>query len=125
MEAKSIVTQPSNSLAANQYGGQNSSVLNSACSIANLIVLATIAVAIFAGIPHYKRRSLTAKPPPGMMCRRCEYFSDNHFVKCALHPTTVLTERASDCHDCQLKREAEWVKRIKNILPSIYNFFTK
>jgi hypothetical protein len=125
MEAKSIITQPSNSLAAHQRGSENISVLSTACSIANLIVLVTFAVAIYAGIPKQKRRSTTAKQLPGMMCRRCEYFNDNHYIKCALHPTTVMTEGANNCQDCQLKLEAEWVKKMKNILPSIYNFFTK
>ncbi len=125
MEAKSIVTQPSHLSATTQHGSGNSLMLDPIFAIANLIVLSTIAVTIYASIPSRKHRSSIVKPLQGMMCRRCVYFSDNHFVKCALHPLTVLTERAIECPDCQLKREAVWVKNLKNFLPNIYSFFTK
>jgi hypothetical protein len=35
-------------------------------------------------------------------CNRCRYFGQNPYLKCALHPTTVLTEQAVDCRDYAL-----------------------
>jgi hypothetical protein len=32
-------------------------------------------------------------------CHHCRYFGQNPYLKCALHPTTVLTEQAADCRD--------------------------
>jgi hypothetical protein len=32
-------------------------------------------------------------------CYHCCYFSQNPYLKCALHPTTVLTGQAIDCRD--------------------------
>ena len=32
-------------------------------------------------------------------CRNCEFFANNPQLKCAVHPSTVLTEQASNCSD--------------------------
>jgi hypothetical protein len=40
----------------------------------------------------FKRRNQFA-------CYHCHYFGQNPYLKCALHPTTVLTEQAADCRD--------------------------
>jgi tetrahydromethanopterin S-methyltransferase subunit F len=32
-------------------------------------------------------------------CRNCRYFSNNPYVRCAVHPSTVLTAKAIDCPD--------------------------
>lgn len=32
-------------------------------------------------------------------CYKCTYFSDNVYIKCAVHPETVLTSRAHHCPD--------------------------
>ena len=32
-------------------------------------------------------------------CKNCQFFSNNRLLKCAVHPTTVLTERALNCSD--------------------------
>jgi hypothetical protein len=32
-------------------------------------------------------------------CRNCQYFNSNYHLKCAVHPTDVLTERAIECRD--------------------------
>ncbi len=34
-----------------------------------------------------------------LVCYHCRYFGQNPYLKCALHPTTVLTEQATDCRD--------------------------
>ena len=32
-------------------------------------------------------------------CRKCRFFSNNPFLKCAVHPTIVLTKEANNCTD--------------------------
>ena len=32
-------------------------------------------------------------------CRKCRFFTNNHYLKCAVHPTIVLTKEASNCPD--------------------------
>lgn len=32
-------------------------------------------------------------------CRKCLFFSNNLYLKCAVHPTIVLTKEASNCRD--------------------------
>ena len=32
-------------------------------------------------------------------CKKCHFFLNNHYLKCAIHPSIVLTEQASNCPD--------------------------
>ncbi len=32
-------------------------------------------------------------------CRNCHFFSRNPYLKCALHPTIALSNKAKDCND--------------------------
>lgn len=32
-------------------------------------------------------------------CRKCQFFSNNFYLKCAVHPTIVLTKEADNCPD--------------------------
>ncbi len=32
-------------------------------------------------------------------CKTCRYFSNNHYVQCAVQPSIVLTEEAMNCSD--------------------------
>lgn len=32
-------------------------------------------------------------------CRNCRYFSSNHYLQCAVQPSVVLTEQATNCPD--------------------------
>ncbi|NJM89031.1 MAG: hypothetical protein HC847_19610 [Hydrococcus sp. RU_2_2] len=32
-------------------------------------------------------------------CEKCRFFNNNPYIKCALHPSTVLTAQAKDCTD--------------------------
>jgi hypothetical protein len=50
---------------------------------------------------RWKRRQQNAnfKTRNQFACYHCRYFGQNPYLKCALHPTTVLTEQAVDCRD--------------------------
>ncbi|HAZ49912.1 MAG TPA: hypothetical protein DDW76_37120 [Cyanobacteria bacterium UBA11369] len=39
------------------------------------------------------------KPSNQVPCKNCQYFSGNFYLKCAVHPNTVLTKEASNCAD--------------------------
>lgn len=39
------------------------------------------------------------KPSNQVPCKNCRYFSGNFYLKCAVHPHTVLTKEASNCAD--------------------------
>lgn len=32
-------------------------------------------------------------------CENCQFFNNNYFLKCAVHPTTALTKQALNCSD--------------------------
>ncbi len=32
-------------------------------------------------------------------CKKCRYFSGNHYLKCAVNPSDAMTERATNCAD--------------------------
>lgn len=32
-------------------------------------------------------------------CTKCRFFDNNHYLKCAVHPSTVLKKEAHDCWD--------------------------
>ncbi|OYD97369.1 hypothetical protein CDG76_00240 [Nostoc sp. 'Peltigera membranacea cyanobiont' 210A] len=32
-------------------------------------------------------------------CKKCQFFNNNYFLKCAVHPTTALTKEALNCSD--------------------------
>jgi hypothetical protein len=36
-------------------------------------------------------------------CKSCRFFSNNPYLKCALHPSIALTKEAKDCADYALK----------------------
>lgn len=36
-------------------------------------------------------------------CKNCQFFTDSPYLKCALHPSIVLTKQAIDCSDYWLQ----------------------
>ena len=32
-------------------------------------------------------------------CRNCRFFNNNHYLQCAVHPSTALTKQALNCSD--------------------------
>lgn len=37
-------------------------------------------------------------------CKNCRFFSNNHYLKCAVKPDIVLTEEAVNCHEYSPKK---------------------
>lgn len=101
MEAKSIVTLPSNPLPPSYGGIKTISVPDVGFLIAiSFLIVSAISVAIYAVLPKRAQpHSLSLKLPPKAPCQHCRYFSLNPYLKCTLHPSTVLTKQAIDCLD--------------------------
>jgi hypothetical protein len=45
-------------------------------------------------------------------CKNCQYFSNNHYLKCAVNPSIVLTEEAQDCSEYLPKKGVFFPKNI-------------
>lgn len=113
MEAKLIATQPSNSLPPNYRGIETLPALDAAfLMIISLVMFSGIAASIYAFIPKRRQHSFSFNPRSKVLCHRCRYFSSgNPYLKCALHPVTVLTEQAVDCTDYDPNSEAKRIKK--------------
>lgn len=59
-----------------------------------------IVVFIFSDIwPLARHKALTIKHLPEVPCRNCQFFTNNPYLKCAVHPSTALTDQALNCSD--------------------------
>ena len=59
-----------------------------------------IVVFIFSDIwPFARHKVLTIKHLPQVPCRNCQFFTNNPYLKGAVHPSTALTEQALNCSD--------------------------
>ena len=103
MISESIAIQPSNSLPPSQRIVEMDTAFQ---IVMGLMILSTIGLLIHTCIPKGRQHFSSFKPSPKTPCYRCRYFSDNSYLKCALHPVTALTEQAVDCRDyCSNSRE--------------------
>lgn len=46
-----------------------------------------------------KAEIVTSKLEEQVPCRKCRYFHNDHYLKCAVHPYTALTKQALNCSD--------------------------
>ncbi len=97
MDTKTITIQPSNSLAPSQRRIEN---LDAAFLIViSFMIFSTISTLIYAYIPKSRQHSVSFDKYHPVPCYRCQYFSNNTYLQCTVHPVTALTEQASDCRD--------------------------
>jgi hypothetical protein len=99
MEPKLIVIQLSNSIPLSQKAIELCPADIAFFGILKLALLSAITIPIYVFIVKRKRASSGFKPPPKVIYHRCQYFSDNSYLKCPLHPVTVLSEETIDCAD--------------------------
>jgi hypothetical protein len=45
------------------------------------------------------KTSLESKILQKVPCKKCQFFANNHYLKCAVKPDSVLTEKAIDCSE--------------------------
>lgn len=99
MEARSATTPPSNSLPLG-YQGETVSVLDVGFLIAvSVLIFSAIVTSIYARIPKTMQHSFSPRWRDKAPCRHCQYLNHNPYIKCALHPKAVLTDKAVDCQD--------------------------
>jgi hypothetical protein len=69
--------------------------------ISLLMVCSTIALvtATCNYLSKVIRPPIKASEADRLPCRSCQFFNSNYHLKCAVHPSDVLTERAIDCRD--------------------------
>lgn len=108
MAKASMSIQPSQSPNLDPNGDPPTSGLNPVLLLMiSLILSSTIALLMgtMAWAYHRKNRQNTPyfQPVHPSPCQRCQYFHANTSLKCAIHPSTVMTEASDDCRDYQPK----------------------
>ena len=63
------------------------------------VTIASLSIAVYKWLPKLTKPSFSRKPPTIVSCLSCRYFSPNPYIKCTLHPHSVLTNEAIDCQD--------------------------
>jgi hypothetical protein len=99
--------QPSNAPSLDPGGAPVSSGLDPVLLVMiSLIFSSTIALLMGTMTWAYRRKGrknaylqLTHPSP----CQRCQYFYPHTSLKCAIHPSNVMTEASDDCRDYQPK----------------------
>jgi hypothetical protein len=46
------------------------------------------------------------------ICKNCQFYSNNHYLKCAVQPSLVLTEAAQDCSEYSPKKSIFFPKNL-------------
>lgn len=62
-----------------------------------LFVFAALSI-LKAGLQKIAKKSECGSK---VACRKCYFFNNNYYLKCAVHPHRVLTKNAADCRDYQ------------------------
>jgi hypothetical protein len=72
-----------------------------AIPICSIIVIATISfiVSDIWKVARSGNRIVTINHFKQVPCRNCRFFTNNYYLKCAVHPHTALTKQAVDCPD--------------------------
>jgi hypothetical protein len=100
MREKSIVERSANNIT--QQGSDSiPAYYNLAWLVLMILVTISAVVAqVYAYLPKLRRRhSSNLDQRHQDNCHRCQYFHNNLYLKCTIHPGTVLTEESIDCKD--------------------------
>jgi hypothetical protein len=62
------------------------------------VILVTPVLFLFTtvGVIFYRFKQVK---PVSLPCKNCKYYDSNNYLKCAVNPAEVLTEKAKDCRD--------------------------
>jgi hypothetical protein len=61
----------------------------------------------------------------GIKCDRCQYLDCNPHLKCAIHPSIVLTHQATNCKDYQPSLKQGLFRKLPELIQSTKNFLLK
>ena len=69
--------------------------------LAGFIIIRAVFVLIIPAtrIKTNKKQVMTIGGRRRIPCKNCQYFLSNTYLKCAVHPTIVLTPKALNCSD--------------------------
>lgn len=108
MHPRSIETTPSNSFPLGYRGAETISASDTnSLVVSSILIILGAAALIYVRIPKTIQHSFSLRLYSKVPCHRCQYFGHNPYVKCALHPNTVLTDQAVDCRDYHSGSTAE------------------
>jgi hypothetical protein len=92
--------------------------------VSSTAILLAMAAAIAACISAKERQpAAKLQADSAVKCHSCKYFDRNLYLNCALHPSSVMTERAVDCLDYSPDRQTQRVKQWKKAIPVIGKIF--
>ena len=123
MEAKLIVIQPSNSLNPSQQRFESAATEPMFPIVSGITIITAIAVSTYAYISKQRQKLHKRASSSKAICHSCEYFNNNLYLNCALHPTTVLTESAVDCQDYCPNSKAKRTEELKKSLSFVNKIF--
>jgi hypothetical protein len=61
----------------------------------------------------------------GIKCDRCQYLDCNPHLKCAIHPSTVLTHQSVNCKDYQPSIEQGLFRKLPELIQATKNFLLR
>lgn len=65
------------------------------------LTIAGIFLLLTSPVWKQKKKIATTQSLSQIPCRNCQFFKENQYLKCAVHPTIVLTQQALNCRDYQ------------------------
>ena len=68
-------------------------------TLVTIVTIGSLSIAAYKWLPKLIKPSFSQKPLTIVPCLRCHYFNPNPYIKCTLHPNSVLTDEAIDCQD--------------------------
>lgn len=83
---------------ANSYDSSNANQKQFEPSLGDTVILVTpiLFVLTTVGVVFYRLKQVKTVTLP---CKNCQYYNSNNYLKCAVNPAEVLTEKAKDCRD--------------------------
>jgi hypothetical protein len=122
MEAKLIVIQPSNSPPLSQKRAEDGVIDPLFPIVSWMAIMTAIAISTYAFISKERQKS-RLRTTTKTICHSCEYFTENLYLNCALHPTTVLTAASVDCVDYCPNSKTKRTEQLKRSMPFVSKIF--
>ena len=126
MEAKITAIQISNSLPLSQRELETSPKLDAILPIFMIFgICAAIAISTTAYIFRGWQQEQIIKSKNSIICDGCKYYNNNHYLQCALRPTTVMTEQSINCEDYSPIHQVKQIEKVSKVLVVIRKVFNK
>ncbi len=126
MKAKSnIISKPSNtpSLEREEIYGITAGLI--LLTIAILLTIFSRVERLAAHLPKLKPNKNRVDRLPQVKCEGCQYFNNSLYLKCAIHPTTVMTSRSIDCQDYKSNKQISAIKKQSKIPLNFFNLLDR